>query len=85
MKNLFTWAENWQKNEIPEHEIASISGPMSDSGFDPIRANHELWAFLNLNLPASCTKVRNLFDKAKELQGFDVWPPAQSLAQSLAV
>ena len=46
---------------------------MTDSGVDPIQASHKLWAFLNLNLPASCTKVRNLFDKAKELQGFDVW------------
>ena len=46
---------------------------MQDSGLDPIQKNHELWAFLNLSLPASCTKVRNLFDKAKELQGLDVW------------
>ena len=44
---------------------------MNDVGFDPLQANLELWAFLNL--PVSCTKIRNLFDKAKELQGFDVW------------
>ena len=31
MKNLLTWAENWQKNEIPEHEIGNLSGPMTDS------------------------------------------------------
>ena len=54
---------------------------MTDSGFDPIQANHELWAFFNLNLQVSCTKVRNLCDEAKELQGFDVqWPPTLSLA-----
>ena len=70
MKNLLTWAENWQKNEIPEHEISNLTGPMTDFGFYPIQPHDELWAFLNLNLPASSTKVRNLFDKANELQGF---------------
>ena len=42
MKNLLTWAESWQKNEIPEQEISNLSEPMQDSGFDPIQANHEL-------------------------------------------
>ena len=75
MKALLDWAEAWQKQEIPEAEIRNLHGhsAMSDVGFDPVQANHELWAFLNLNLPASATKVRNLFKKAKELQGFDVW------------
>ena len=27
MKSLLTWAEDWQKNEIPKHEIANLSGP----------------------------------------------------------
>lgn len=33
MKNLLTWAENWQKNEIPEDEISNLTGPMTDSWF----------------------------------------------------
>ena len=40
MKNLPTWAENWQKVEIPEHEVACLQGAMTDVGFDPVQANH---------------------------------------------
>ena len=27
MKNLLTWSENWQKNEIPEHKIGNFRHP----------------------------------------------------------
>ena len=30
MKNPLTWAEDWQKVEIPEHEIASLQSAMTD-------------------------------------------------------
>ena len=47
MKALLEWAEDFQKAEIPEAEIASLRnhssyGAMSDVGFDPVRVNHEL-------------------------------------------
>ena len=58
---------------IPEHELAKLQDKMTDVCFDPVQADHELWAFLNMNIPPSCSKARNFFDKAKELQGFDVW------------
>ena len=65
MKAMLEWAEDFQKMEIPEAEIANLRnhsghGAMSDVGFDPVQANHEIWAFMNLNLQD--TKAGNLFD-----------------------
>ena len=42
---------------------------MQDAGFDPARASHELWAFLNLNLQGI---ARTKSDSAAELIGLAV-------------
>ena len=72
MKNMLNWAESFQKQVISFQNVADLrsGGQMTDTGFDPVRASAELWAFLNLNLTGS---AKNKFDKAEELNGLDVW------------
>ena len=61
MKNLLSWAENFQKSPILRWIVESRkdNAYMNDCCFDPVCASHELCAFLNLNLQGS---ARTKFD-----------------------
>ena len=66
MRQLLLWAESLQKRSLTCLDIQNLANEQSyieDIGFDPMRANFELWSFLNLNVTGN---GRHKFDAGIE-------------------
>ena len=72
MENILRWAESWAKVTIPEDAIAGLRQNFCmDDGFAPVKADRDLWSFLNLNV--SGTAAEGKFRTVKRLRGLEAW------------
>ena len=72
MENMLKWAGSWGKATIDENKVEELRASFChENGFDPVRANRDLWSFLNLNV--TCTKAEPKFRSVKRLRGFEAW------------
>ena len=51
--------------------LVALRSTLMDDGFDPVRADRDLWSFLNLNVTG--TSVEGKFRTVKRLRGLEAW------------
>ena len=60
------------KTPIPDEKVEEFRASLCmDEGFDPVRANRDLWSFLNLNVTG--TKAESKLRAVKRLRGLEAW------------